>query len=117
MWGAWETLLSIETKVSPPLPAPPKEKAGDNGKECYVTFNGMFQFTSNNIIPLESSIQNVSYQRMNYYLTRCSNRTSEGPIHNTSQCSQAENVGHLATSCVLLSFAAKSQNQGTECQH
>ena len=32
MWGAWETLLSIETKVSPPLPAPRKEKAGDNEK-------------------------------------------------------------------------------------
>lgn len=73
-----------------------KDKAKDDRKECNVIFSGMFQFTSNNIILLEPIIQNVSYQRMNYYLIRCSNHLSEGPIHNTSQWSQAEKVGQVS---------------------
>lgn len=85
-------LLSIEIQgwVFPPS----KENAKDDRKECNVIFNGMFHFTSNNIL-LEPIIQNVSYQRMNY-LIRCSNHTSEGPIHNTSQQSQTKNVAHLS---------------------
>lgn len=62
-----------------------KEKTRDDRKECNVIFNVMVQFTSNNIIPLEPIIQNVSYHRMSNYLIRCSNHALEGPIHNTSQ--------------------------------
>lgn len=105
MQGAQEPLLSIEIQVSPSPPPPPKEKAGDDRKECNVIFNGMFQFTSNNIIPLESISQNVSENELlfNWVLKPYFKRIHS---YNTSQYPQVENVGHLGTSCVLLSLQA-----------